>query len=49
MIEVNIQKFIQYPFETVLGQYFDYEHIEFVHPHSFGAYYLLENNGDKLI
>ena len=49
MIEVNIQKVIQYPFETVLGQYFDYEHIEFVHPHSLGNYYLLEDNGDTII
>jgi len=49
MIEVNIQKVIQYPFETVLGQYFDYEHIEFVHPNSLGNYYLLEDNGDKII
>ena len=45
MIEANIQTAIQYPFETVLGQYFDYEHTEFVLPHSLSD--LLEENGEK--
>ena len=45
MIEANIQTVIQYPFETVLGQYFDYEHTEFVLPHSLSD--LLEENGEK--
>ena len=47
MIEANIQTAIQYPFETVLGQYFDYEHTEFVLPHSLSD--LLEENGEKKI
>ena len=45
MIEANIQTAIQYPFETILGQYFDYEHTEFVLPHSLSD--LLEENGEK--
>ena len=45
MIEANIQTAIQYPFETVLGQYFDYEHTEFVLSHSLSD--LLEENGEK--
>ncbi len=38
MLSVRHTKLIPYPFDTVLSQYFDYEHIEHVHPHTLGRY-----------
>ena len=49
MIEINYQKVVPYPFEVVLGQYFDYEHIKFVHPKSLGEYRVIENIGNTIV
>lgn len=49
MLRLNYRKSIPYPFEVVLGQYFDYEHIEFVHPDSLGEYRLVEQDGNTIV
>lgn len=36
MIEVVYSREVPYPQATVLSQYFDLEHVEYVHPRSFG-------------
>lgn len=42
MLTIRYQKMIPCPFEVVLGQYFDYEHIKYVHPKTLGEYRLVE-------
>ena len=49
MLEINYQKLIPYPFDVVLSQYFDYEHIVHVHPRSLGEYVLVENRGREIV
>jgi len=41
-LRINYQKLIPYRFEVVLGQYWDWEHIRFVHPESLGEYRIVE-------
>ena len=48
-MDVNYQKIIPYPFERVLAQYFDLEHIETVHPKTLGEYRILEVSGNRII
>jgi hypothetical protein len=48
MIEIHYTKVIPYPFDVVLGQYFDYEHIEFVHPGTLGRYRVVETKGNVI-
>jgi hypothetical protein len=49
MLDVRYQKLIPYPFEVVLGQYYDYEHIRFVHPETLGEYRLVERDGSSVV
>ncbi|REJ83680.1 MAG: Rieske (2Fe-2S) protein [Acidobacteria bacterium] len=42
MLRVRYRKVVPYPVAVVLSQYYDYEHIEHVHPESLGRYVLLE-------
>ncbi|MBI1389785.1 MAG: Rieske 2Fe-2S domain-containing protein [bacterium] len=48
-MKIQYEKIIPYPFDVVLSQYFDYEHIAYVHPDSLGEYRLVENNGDVIV
>ncbi|MCA9448569.1 MAG: Rieske (2Fe-2S) protein [Candidatus Omnitrophica bacterium] len=48
MMKIVIEKEIPYPFDVVLSQYFDYEHISHVHPNTVGEYRLLDS-GDGFI
>jgi len=45
-LRINFQKRVPYPFDVVLSQYYDYEHIEHVHPTSLGRYEMYEENDD---
>lgn len=49
MLRVNYRKLVPYPFEVVLSQYYDYEHIEQVHPETLGRYVLVEQDGDRVV
>lgn len=49
MLQVSYRKTIPYPIDVVLGQYWDYEHIEHVHPDTLGRYELVEAIGDTAI
>lgn len=49
MIKIEYDKIIPYPFEVVLSQYFDYEHIAHVHPDTLGEYAVVETNGNEII
>lgn len=49
MLSVTYSKLIPYPFEVVLGQYYDYEHIEHVHPDTLGQYQLVSVEGDRVV
>src|SRR5690606_14078509 len=49
MLSINYQKVIAYPIEVVLEQYFDYEHIEHVHPTTLGRYEMLEQSENRLV
>jgi hypothetical protein len=49
MLDVRYQKLIPYPFGVVLGQYYDYEHIRFVHPETLGEYRLVERDGSSVV
>jgi len=49
MLSVTYTKIIPYPFEVVLSQYFDYEHVKYVHPKTLGEYHLVETRGNVLI
>ena len=42
-------KIIPYPFDVILEQYFDYEHVAHVHPRTLGEYVLVENRGHVLV
>ena len=45
-LKINFQKFVPYSTDAVLSQYYDYEHIEHVHPNTLGRYQLLEQRED---
>jgi nitrite reductase/ring-hydroxylating ferredoxin subunit len=49
MLDLEYSKTIPFPFDVVLSQYFDYEHIRHVHPHTLGEYRLLEADGNVLV
>jgi len=49
MLSINYQKIIEYPLDAVLEQYFDYEHIEIVHPTTLGTYRVLEQRGARIV
>ena len=49
MLEVRYIKFVPYSVAVVLSQYYDWEHIEHVHPESLGRYRLLENEGNRAV
>jgi nitrite reductase/ring-hydroxylating ferredoxin subunit len=49
MLEIRYEKLIPYPFDVVLSQYFDYEHIVHVHPQTLGEYVLVENRGSEIV
>lgn len=49
MLDVRHRKLIPYPFDVVLGQYYDYEHIRFVHPETLGEYRLVERAGSAVL
>lgn len=48
-MKIRYEKLIPYPFETVLSQYFDYEHIEHVHPKTLGRYEVVSNEGNVIV
>jgi hypothetical protein len=49
MMRVTYAKIIPYPFDIVLSQYFDYEHVRYVHPHTLGEYHLVESRGNVIV
>lgn len=49
MLEVGYSKTIPFPFDIVLSQYFDYEHIAHVHPKTLGEYRLVEVSEDRIV
>lgn len=49
MLSVNYKKLIPYSFDVVLSQYFDYEHIEHVHPKTLGRYELVEKSVNDIV
>lgn len=49
MLEVRYVKLVPYSLPVVLSQYYDWEHIEHVHPETLGRYELLENDGDRAV
>lgn len=48
-ISVTYRVRIPYPFERVLSQYFDLEHLETVHPTTLGAARVLEVDGRRIV
>jgi nitrite reductase/ring-hydroxylating ferredoxin subunit len=49
MLAIETIKTIPYPYETVLSQYFDYEHIEHVHPETLGKYRVVGGDGNRIV
>ena len=49
MLAVTYTKIIPYPFDIVLSQYFDYEHVKYVHPTTLGEYHLVETRGNVIV
>jgi hypothetical protein len=49
MLAVTYTKIVPYPFDVVISQYFDYEHVKYVHPQTLGEYHLVETRGNVLI
>jgi hypothetical protein len=49
MLSVSYSKVIPYPFEAVLSQYFDYEHVKYVHPETLGEYHLVQTRGNVIV
>jgi len=49
MLEIPYVKVVPYPFQVVLEQYFDFEHIAHVHPQTLGEYVLVENSGRRIV
>lgn len=49
MLSVNYSKIIPYPLEVVLSQYFDFEHVKFVHPETLGEFHLVETRGNVIL
>jgi nitrite reductase/ring-hydroxylating ferredoxin subunit len=49
MLSVSYRKLVPYPFDVVLGQYYDHEHIAHVHPNTLGEYRLVSVEGDRVV
>ncbi|MEM9406671.1 MAG: Rieske (2Fe-2S) protein [Acidobacteriota bacterium] len=49
MLRVQYTKLVPYPYDVVFSQYWDYEHIEHVHPDSLGEYRLVKQEKDLAI
>jgi hypothetical protein len=49
MIEVRYQREVAYPTDRVLSQYFDFEHLEHVHPRTFGRARLLSQHDNTVV
>lgn len=49
MIEVRYQRNVPYSTARVLSQYFDLEHLEHVHPKTFGRARLLSQHGNSVV
>lgn len=49
MIEFSYEREGPYPLTRTLSQYFDLEHLEHVHPRSFGKASLLSQHGDMVV
>src|SRR5579862_5209159 len=49
MLAVTYTKLIPYSFPVVLSQYFDYEHVKYVHPETLGEYHLVETRGNVIV
>lgn len=49
MLAIDYTKRIPYTFDVVLSQYFDYEHIEHVHPETVGRYRIVEVEGNRIV
>lgn len=49
MLQIPYVKIIPYPFAVVLEQYFDFEHIAYVHPITLGEYVLVENSASRIV
>ena len=45
-LRIELEKLVPHPFYEVLSQYYDYEHIEHVHPKSLGRYEMHEQTED---
>lgn len=49
MLRVQYTKLVPYPYDVVFSQYWDYEHIEHVHPESLGEYRLVKREKDLAV
>ena len=49
MIEVVYRREVPYPQPVVLSQYFDFEHLQHVHPRSFGRARMLSQRGNLIL
>lgn len=49
MLAITYSRLIPYPFEVVLAQYFDYEHVKYVHPDTLGEFLLVETRGNTIV
>lgn len=49
MIEFNYQREVEYPIDHILSQYFDLEHLEYVHPRSIGKAHVISQHQDTVI
>lgn len=49
MIEVVYSREVPYPQATVLSQYFDLEHVEYVHPRSFGRARMVSRSHNTIV
>ena len=49
MIEVHYRREVAYPAARVLSQYFDFEHLEHVHPKSFGRARMLSQHRNTIL
>lgn len=49
MIEFTYQREVEYPIDRVVSQYFDLEHLEHVHPRTFGRAHLISQHQDTVI
>jgi hypothetical protein len=49
MIEVTYRREVPFPRTRVLSQYFDLEHLEHVHPRSFGRARMVSQRGERIV